>query len=153
MLSALSCRTTRMLIALNPLFKAMALLLASWLRRLTLTSTLFRSAAAMFRLLFSKLLVRLVSRLNVLLTLLIWVTAMLSRPYRTVAARLSVKLPTSAVTCSCKIAKIRQNFATGSVTSVKLLHRDSRKPLSKHSKTNATSSVSDRTTLSVLSTL
>lgn len=131
----------------------MALLLASWLRRLTLTSTLFRSAAAMFRLLFSKLLARLASLLSVLSMLLTSVTAMLSRLCRTAAARLSARLLISAVTCSSRIVKILPNSAMVSVTLALRLRRASRLLLSKLSRISAIFFAPVRTTLSVSSTL
>ncbi len=123
MLSALSCRTTRMLIALSLPSRAMVLLLASWLRRLTLTSTLFRSAAAMFRLLSSKLLARLASLLSVLSMLLTSVTAMLSRLCRIAAAKLNVRLQISVPVCYFRTVKTHLRFAMANAILVLQLHK------------------------------
>lgn len=97
--SALNCRITRMLIALNLLFKAMALLLASYRRCLISTSILFRSAVAIFKLLSSKSLAKSISLLNALSMLLTWVIATSFKLYRIAAAKLNVRLQISVLIC------------------------------------------------------
>lgn len=151
MLFALSCRTTKMPTALSLLSRVMALLLASLHRPSTSTSTLFRSAAATFRLLSSKLLARLASLLSVLSTQLTSVTAMLSRLFRTAAARLSVRLQTSVLTFSFRTAKTLANFATASATLVLQSLRDLHLPRMRPSAKLATFSMPARITLSALS--
>ena len=153
MLSVPSCRITRMLIALSLLSRAMALLLASWLRRLTLISTFFRSAAAMFRLLSSKLLVRLASLLSALSTLLTSVTATSSRLCRTAAARLSVRLLISAQMFSFRLVSRLVSSAMANVTLALQLRRASRLLLSRLSRISAIFFAPVRITLSVSSTL
>ena len=153
MLFALSCRTTRMPTALSLLSMVMALLLASLHRPSTSTSTLFRSAAATFRLLSSKLPARLAFLLSVLSTQLTSVTAILSRLSRTAAARLSVRLQTSVLTFSFRTARTLANFAMASATSALQLRRASRLLLSRLSRISAIFFAPVRTTLSASLTL
>lgn len=100
---------------LSLLSRVMALLLASWHRLLTLTSTLFKSAAAMFRLLSSKLPAKLASLLSVLSTQLTSVTATSSRLCRIAAARLSARLQISALICYFRTVKTHLRFVMASV--------------------------------------
>lgn len=153
MLFALSCRTTKMLTALSLLSRVMALLLASLHRPSTLTSTLFRSAAATFRLLSSKWLVRLASPLSVLSMQLTLVTVMLSRLFRTAAARLSVRLQTSVLIFSFRTARTLVNSAMASVTSALQSLRALLQLLMRLSARLATSSTMQMPTLSISLTL
>ena len=153
MLFALSCRTTRMPTALSLLSRVMALLLASLHRPSTSTSTLFRSAAATFRLLSSKLPARLASLLSVLSTQLTSVTATSSRLCRTAAARLSVRLLISAQMFSFRLVSRLVSSAMANVTLALQLRRASRLLLSRLSRISAIFFAPVRITLSVSSTL
>lgn len=131
----------------------MALLLASWLRRLTLTSTLFRSAAAMFRLLSSKLLVRLASLLSALSTLLTWVIATSFKLYRIATAKLNARLQISVLICYFRTVKTHLRFAMANAILVLQLHKVSQLLLSRLSKISAIFFVPVRTILNASSTL
>lgn len=152
-LSALSCRTTRMPTVLSLLSRVMALLLASLHKPSISTSTLFRSAAAMFRLLSRMLLARLASLLSALSMLLTSVTAMLSRLCRIAAARLSARLPISAQMFSSRLVNRLENSAMVSVTLALQLHKVSQLLLSRLSKISAIFFVPVRTILNASSTL
>ena len=111
------------------------------------------SAAAMFRLLFSKSLARLVSLLNVLSTLLTSVTATSSRLCRIAAARLSARLPISAQMFSSRLVSRLANSAMASVILALQLHKVSQLLLSRLSKISAIFFVPVRTILNASSTL
>lgn len=92
-------------------------------RCLILISTLFRSAAAIFKLLFSKLLAKSISLLNVLSMLLTWVIATSFKLYRIAAAKLNARLQISVLICYFRTVKTHLRFAMANAILVLQLHK------------------------------